>query len=87
SAGGERGIRTTGWYLRLPADRDDAAGPARGQLYAKPDDRWEVNDVADRCAETAEALERALAAFEAAAEADALDQLAPLDESLVEEFR
>ncbi|HXT61302.1 MAG TPA: sulfatase-like hydrolase/transferase [Pirellulales bacterium] len=86
-AGGERGIRTSGWYLRLPADRDDAAGPARGQLYAKPDDRWEVNDVADRCADTAEALQRALAAFEAAAEAGALDQLAPLDESLVEEFR
>ncbi|HEV7221878.1 MAG TPA: sulfatase-like hydrolase/transferase [Pirellulales bacterium] len=87
SADGERGIRTSGWYLRLPASGDESAAPARGQLYAKPDDRWEVNDVADRCAETAEALERALAAFEAAAEAGALDQLAPLDESLVEEFR
>lgn len=87
SAGGERAIRTPGWYLRLPANRAEAAEPMRAELFAKPDDRWEVNDVADRCAETAEALQLALGRFEAAAQNDSLDQLAPLDESLVDELR
>jgi arylsulfatase A-like enzyme len=86
SAGGERGIRTPGWYLRSPVNRAEAVEPAGVELFAKPDDRWEVNDVADRCAETAEALQSALDRFEAAAQTDSLDQLAPLDESLVDEF-
>ncbi|HUY87773.1 MAG TPA: sulfatase-like hydrolase/transferase [Pirellulales bacterium] len=84
---GQRAIRTPAWYLRLPAPTADAAQPPRAELFAKPDDRWEVNDVADRCAETAEALQLALADFESAAQAGAIDQLAPLEESLVDEFR
>ena len=84
-ARGRRAIRTPAWYLLQPAPANDA--PPRAELYSKPDDRWEVNDVADRCAETAEALQRAIAEFEAAAQTDAIEGLSPLDESLVNEIR
>ena len=48
---GQRGLRTAEWYLRQPAGRDEA-----GELYVKPDDRWEANEVADRCHDVAEEL-------------------------------
>lgn len=83
---GERALRTPAWHLLLPPAAE-AGEPARPELYAKPDDRWEVNDVADRCTAETEALAQALSVFEAAAEAGALDQLPPLEESLVNEQR
>jgi arylsulfatase A-like enzyme len=43
----ERAIRTAAWFLRSIDTRDTT----RHELYVKPDDRWEVNDVADRCPE------------------------------------
>jgi len=45
-AGQERAVRTPGWFLRFAGD-----GEADASLYAKPDDRWEVNDVHDRAPE------------------------------------
>ena len=83
---GERGLRTPAWFLRRPVRAAEGDAP-RSELYAKPDDRWEVNDVADRCPSETEALEQALSAFETAAENGALQQLAPLDEGLVDELR
>jgi arylsulfatase A-like enzyme len=59
-ASGQRAIRTPGWFLRwagsVPVPGDDPA--ASHWLYAKPDDRFEMNDVADRCPDIVEALER-----------------------------
>ena len=62
----ERAIRTSLWLLRWqatcgPAEavaytQEPAAAP---ELFVKPDDRWEVNDVADRCADLIEPLKRA----------------------------
>ena len=43
----DRGIRTPAWYLREASTRDGV----RHELYVKSDDRWEINDVADRCAD------------------------------------
>lgn len=44
---GERMLHTPAWYLRT---QDAVEAPlATSQLYRKPDDRWEVNDVSDRC--------------------------------------
>jgi arylsulfatase A-like enzyme len=40
-------LRTAKWSLQLPAD-------GNAQLYVKPDDRWEVNDVAQHHHELAE---------------------------------
>jgi hypothetical protein len=42
--------------------RQEASQPPR--LYAKPADRWEVNEVADRCGDVVEQSLRALAAYE-----------------------
>jgi arylsulfatase A-like enzyme len=59
-ASGQRAIRTPGWFLRwagsVPVPGDDPA--ASHWLYTKPDDRFEMNDVADRCPDIAEALQR-----------------------------
>ncbi|MEX0586709.1 MAG: sulfatase-like hydrolase/transferase [Pirellulales bacterium] len=49
----DRALRTAAWSLRL-ADDD------RAELFAKPDDRWEVNELADRCADVATALRESL---------------------------
>jgi hypothetical protein len=48
-----RAVRTPQWKLLLPAD-------APPQLYAKPDDRWEMNDVATRCRDVLEDFEQQL---------------------------
>jgi hypothetical protein len=53
---GERlrwGFRSASWYLMLD-DRPDSAR----RLFVKPDDRWEVNDVASRNQELVEEMER-----------------------------
>lgn len=45
SPSGAQVLRTSQWLLR----RGDASSPP--ELYAKPDDRWEANNVADRLPE------------------------------------
>ncbi|MCA9166858.1 MAG: hypothetical protein KDB23_04295 [Planctomycetales bacterium] len=74
-AGEERAIRTSAWhvcYKQQPPTYDagdaTAGGASDWQLYLKPDDRWEVNDVADRCPDVLAAF-RELAQQLAAAEA------------------
>jgi arylsulfatase A-like enzyme len=58
-------LRTPDWALLLPPQTEtEAVGGPR--LYVKPDDRWEVNDVAPRHLELVEGLERTLRAFVAA---------------------
>jgi arylsulfatase A-like enzyme len=86
-ARGQRAIRTPAWYLSLTPVANDEEHHPQVELYAKPDDRWEVNDVEDRCSETADLLQAALADFAAAAEQGAIERLSPLDESLVDDFR
>ncbi len=89
SSVGERGLRTPRWYLResgstpVEGDTPNSAhqgdpGSARHWLYAKPDDRWEANDVADRCSEVVTAMLSARDAACQAIETDTLDTLAPL---------
>ena len=51
----ELAIRTVAWHYRCLLDPPDAA--ARGRLFAKPSDRWEVNDVAARMPQVVESLE------------------------------
>ena len=46
-------IRTPAWFLRASGGEASVR-----ELYVKPDDRWEVNNVADRCAEVVTTLER-----------------------------
>ncbi len=70
----ERSIRTPAWYLR-------AAG--EGELFVKPDDRWEVNNVANRCLDIVEALQQARVQYEQTLHSGQLADLPPLEEVLL----
>ncbi len=56
STDGERAIRTPAWMLRQPDH--EQANPS--ELYTKPDDRWEFNDIAVRCPQIVEELDKVL---------------------------
>jgi arylsulfatase A-like enzyme len=58
--GEEEAITTPAWRLRKSADGV--------QLFVKPDDRWEVNDVSKRCGDVAERLVVAIEAARGAME-------------------
>jgi len=81
---GEVAMRTPAWLLL-----DDSVGEASSsehtaaRLYAKPDDRWELNDVADRVPEIASSMQRAANDCLAAAQANRLDGLEPADEAIL----
>lgn len=58
---GERAIRTMDWTLCCWRAADDPPGPPGGeelpcQLFVRPDDRWEANNVAGLCPDVVEAL-------------------------------
>ncbi len=72
-----RAIRTPGWSMRYD---EPAAG---GELFVRPDDRWEANDVAALCPEVAEGLIRT--AERTAARIRTGEPM--LEESLAEELR
>lgn len=81
STGGQRAIRTPAWHLRTsPGDGDEQE---RVELYVKPDDRWEVNEVADRCPEVVAGLRAALAQFETAVSTDPAAPLPSLDDIML----
>jgi arylsulfatase A-like enzyme len=59
-------LRTPEWAFLLPL-RQPEGEPRGPQLYVKPDDRWEVNNVSQHHLELAERLEQTLRGFAAAA--------------------
>jgi hypothetical protein len=78
-AGEECAIRTPIWHMR-------SAPPEPPMLYAKPDDRWEVNEVANRCANVVAELATTLELFRAEANSTCLPCLPQLSDDLVMEF-
>ena len=61
SPSGARVIRTTDWTLRTePQDSSEDSsgrlGPTLCELYVRPDDRWEANDVANLCSDVVDDL-------------------------------
>ncbi|NQT16751.1 MAG: sulfatase-like hydrolase/transferase [Planctomycetes bacterium] len=70
----EWAIRTPAWFLR----HADAA-----ELFTKPDDYWEVNNVADRCQPVVELLENAFLDHQRLLQSGRLGELPPLDEILL----
>jgi hypothetical protein len=70
---GNAAIRTPAWYLREGTEPE---------LYAKPDDRWEANNVVGRCDEVVQMLRRALADYIEHLRSGHLDALPPLEEVL-----
>ncbi|MHB1035767.1 MAG: sulfatase family protein [Pirellulales bacterium] len=84
-AGGphEVAIRTPAWFLRDAGWRLPDHGGQPPELFLKPDDRFEVNEVSDRCPGVADGLIQAIHGFVHAARANHPARIAPLDESLV----
>ncbi len=70
---GQRAFRTPAWYLR---------GRVDPELYAKPDDRWEINNVASRCQDVVENLQDALTQYELALPDGRISDLPPLSDVL-----
>lgn len=56
---GERAIRTAAWFLR----QSDRGGSTSYELFAKPDDRWEANEVSSLCADVVALLAAELDRF------------------------
>jgi Sulfatase len=79
----QRAIRTPAWFLR----ESTSAGQSQRELFAKPDDRWEVNEIASRCADEVELLAAELDRFAAAAAAGQLADHRLLDERLCDQWR
>ncbi len=75
---GERAIRTPAWMLR----QNDTT-----ELFTKPDDRWESNDVVDLCPEVVEELQRELASFEQCCREGERLPVSVRDEELIESMR
>jgi hypothetical protein len=50
---GNWSVRTPAWFLRAQVGKKKTR-----ELYFKPDDLWEVNDLAERCAEVVGAIEQ-----------------------------
>ena len=75
----QRAIRTPIWFMQQPK-----AGGA--SLYAKPDDRWEVNEVADRCADVVRQLTEVLDEFESGTLATGRARLPCIPEELSREL-
>lgn len=78
---GEWGLRTAHWYLRQTAQAESAGGDAAAELFVKPDDAWEQNEVAARCGASVELLTAALAQFQQSPGKALSAPLAPLAES------
>lgn len=83
-ADGQRAIRTPAWFLRcLQASAAGPTDPASCELFRKPDDRWEANEISRRCPGIVEQLVIAMDQFEQALSAGNAADLAPLTEELV----
>ncbi len=76
-AEGHSAIRTPAWFLHRHPN-------LKRELFAKPDDRWEANEVADLCQETVGELEAYLDEFQQAVQSGEPDRLTPLPKMLIE---
>jgi arylsulfatase A-like enzyme len=72
SATGTRAIRTAGWSFRRDANSANVASDdtqtalneaSSGELFVRPDDRWEANDVAPLCSEVAAGFSQVIDAW------------------------
>lgn len=67
---GELAVRTDSWSLRQAGEKaSNGAQLATVELFSKPDDRWEANEIADRCPDEATAMLALAAEFRRSASA------------------
>ncbi|MEW4570956.1 sulfatase [Tautonia sp. JC769] len=74
----EFALRSHYWHLIVPIEADPDDPPRAVELYRKPEDRWDQNDVSERHPELTEHLELVLRRFVAAVERDDFSQVLPL---------
>ncbi len=74
----EFAIRTEHWHLTMPVEVDPDDVPRGIELYRKPEDRWDQNNVAEANPEIVDQLELGLRRFVAALARDAIADLPPL---------
>jgi hypothetical protein len=79
----ERAIRTPAWFLR---EQQSESGPVY-ELFVKPDDRFEANEVSSRCGDVVELLAAELARFAESAAAGQPAEAGPLPEVLCDIWR
>ena len=90
----QRYFSTPAWSLRISPSQhptESQSGRAaeterevsRAELFAKPDDWFEINEVSNRCPGIVEKMRSELHNFEAACTADSPASLAPLAEELL----
>lgn len=79
----QRAIRTPAWFLR--ESQND--GEPHYELFAKPDDRWEANEIASLCTGAVEVLAAELDRFAVAAANNQLAESPPLAELLCDTWR
>jgi arylsulfatase A-like enzyme len=88
---GRSSLRVPAWFLVTAAGVTGATGVAPVekpcQLFAKPDDRWDVNDVAALCPQIVAQMLDQLRDFERAAEQQQLHQLPDLPVELLQPHR
>jgi arylsulfatase A-like enzyme len=63
SGTGEIALATPSWFMRTAAAEAETAS-RKFELYVKPDDRFEANEVSDRCLEVVEEFRQAVQALE-----------------------
>jgi hypothetical protein len=56
-------LRSADWAFLSPASSLSSDSPLEPELYVKPDDRWEVNNVRHHQLDVAERLEETLRCF------------------------
>jgi arylsulfatase A-like enzyme len=75
----EFAIRTHEWHLVLPIEVDPEDPPRGVELYRKPEDRWDQNNVREQFPDVAEHLELALRRFaDAVRRGEPVEDLPPL---------
>jgi arylsulfatase A-like enzyme len=96
SSAGKWAIATPAWYMRRDKGRgargEKSEEPPPGcenagetyELFVKPDDRFEVNEVGDRCHECVEQLQEAFTQFQQACQLPDIAELPPLPQVLIE---
>lgn len=80
-------FRTPAWQCKStvtinPSEELNAPDQHRAELYAKPDDRYEANDVSDRCPDILTAMEQAANAFRVAMNEGSIEHLTDLPDVL-----
>lgn len=75
----EYAIRDQNWHLIVPIEVDPEDPPRPRQLFRKPEDRWDQNNIAEENIEIADALELGLRRFVEALARDNLSDLPKLN--------